>query len=79
MKRFCKSGDIYRLLICYHYRPIEDEVNTSAKRLLKKKHAKLKKRGEASRFASRSKRLKIRNPKLHKLSSARLAAYGVSQ
>lgn len=57
---------------------MEQEVNINAKRLVKKLHHKLKKPGQMPQFASKSKKLRNQNSKLHKLSSARLAAYGVS-
>ena len=56
---------------------MEQETNTSAKRTTKK-HVKLKKQGKLSRLASKNRKLRVKNPRLQKLSSARLAAYGVS-
>lgn len=58
-------------------RPVEQETNISAKRTMKKQHVKLKKQ-EVSRLGSKNRKLRMKNPKLQKLSSARLAAYGVS-
>ena len=68
---------MYSLLICYHCRPVEQEMNTSTKGTMKKQHIKLKKQGEVSQLASKNRKLRVKNPKLQKLSSARLAAYGV--
>jgi len=65
---------------------MEQEVDKNTNKGVKK-HAKLKRRREASQHVSKHKKLKInsknskmssKNSKLQKLSSARLAAYGVS-
>jgi len=56
---------------------MEQEMNTNAKKSVKRQHRKLKKSEHFAQFASKSKKLRNRNSKLQKLSSARLAAYGV--
>ena len=58
---------------------MEEEVHTDSKKITKKQYVKHNKQGmETSQLASRSKKLRMRrNTKLHKLSSARLAAYGI--
>ena len=58
---------------------MEEEVHNDSKKITKKRYVKHNKQGmETSQLTSRSKKLRMRkNAKLHKLSSARLAAYGI--